>query len=130
MPEKAFPQTHAGMVEALEFVEAEVSGLEAELVDRVVLVAGEAFANAVEHGGEHPNLAIRVDVHRDVRQLELTILEPVAGVGVEQLVLSDLPADPLALSGRGLFLIRALTDDVQAIGDRGLRYTFRPRSPT
>lgn len=127
MPEKAFPQTHAGMVKAVEFVEASVGGLGADVRDRAILVAGEVLANAVEHGGENPQLQIRVEVIATDRQLELVVHESGAGVDMERLIHSDLPGDPLALSGRGLYLIRTLADRIEPIEEQGYRFTFRPR---
>ncbi|GAB5535259.1 MAG: hypothetical protein Rubg2KO_15080 [Rubricoccaceae bacterium] len=128
MPDKAFPQTHDGMIDALEFVEAAMAGDDAELIDRAMLVAGEVLANAVEHGGSDPARRIRVSVERVDRQLDLIVEEPRRVVDVETVETSDLPEDLLATSGRGLFLIRTLADDVEPAGESRIRYVFRPRS--
>lgn len=128
MPEKEFPQTHAGMVEALGYVENVVAEWDDEMRDRVVLVAGEALSNAIEHGYESPEQTLRVEVLQAEHELELVIQEATPGVHQDQVEASMLPEDPLATSGRGLFLIRTLADVVEPHGDHGYRYTFRSRS--
>lgn len=127
MPEKAFPQTHAGMIDALEFIERAVVGCAEDLMDRAILVAGEVLANAVEHRGDDATLRVHVGVNRTEHQLVLTIREPVRSVAEESIGAATLPDDPLATSGRGLFLIRTLADEVQPTGDAGYRYLFRHR---
>ena len=128
MPEMAFPQTYAGMVDALNYVERAAAVGDPEIRDRLVLVAGEVLANAVEHGGEHPDLDIVVQVDGDDHQLDLIIREPQGSVETTSLDQSALPDDLLAESGRGLFLIRTLSDAIAAESQSGgLRYSFRRR---
>ena len=133
MPSKDFPQTHSGMSDALTFVESEVRRLgavEDQVVDRVVLVAGEVLANAVEHGGSDSHQLVRVDVTGSAASVELAIWEGPDAVSPHRFEEAHLPRDVLATEGRGLFLIRSLSDAIESEDTRGLRFTFSPRSPS
>ena len=128
MPEKAFPQTRAGMLDALAFVENACAGGDSERLDRAVLVVGEVLANAVEHGGAPPGGRIRIAIESTVRQLEVTIEEPSgAGSRIGELQEAQLPSDLLATSGRGRYLIHTLSDSVEAVGPAATRYSFCSR---
>ena len=130
MPSKDFPQTHSGMSDALTFVESEVrqlAGVDERMLDRVVLVAGEVLANAVEHGGTAPQQAVRIEVSGSASAIELAIREGSESVRLDRFEDARLPSNTLATEGRGLFLIRSLSDHIDANGPRGLRFRFEPR---
>ncbi len=69
------------------------------------LVFGELIANVVRHAADSPAVEIAVDWSGP--QIVLHVLD--RGPGFRHL--GRLPADPFSESGRGLFLIAAMTDD-------------------
>ena len=99
---------------ALDAIEGRVrlSGVSDDVLDRVVLVAGEVLANVAEHG-EQP---VVVHWHGDTAGGCLSVVGD-AGPGSDRIASAELPpAD--SFGGRGLFLIRALSERVVTEGDR------------
>ena len=94
-----------------------------ELVDRAVLALSEAVANVVEHG--RPPLSIQAS--RSSGVVRLTVREGGPGAPSAALDEASLPDDATATHGRGLYLIRTLTDGVELQEGR-LQMLFRPRS--
>jgi len=45
--------------------------------------------------------------------------------GAQRVAAAELPADPLATSGRGLFILQRLADDVRVDAEGGLCLTIR-----
>ena len=130
MPSMDFPQTRSGIAEALTFVESEtrqLGGVDPSLVDRVVLVAGEVLANAVEHGTVEPGRRVRVAVGGTASAVTLTIHGASDGIELHRFDDARLPRDVLATDGRGLFLVRSLADAIEAEGAGGLTFRFSPR---
>ncbi len=95
-----------------------LSGLPRALADRVLIVAGEIAANAVEHGAGDVTLAWTVSAE----SVRLDVLGP--GPDVRQIRAAILPPDD-AVRGRGLFLIQALATSVEPVAG-GLRIRFGP----
>lgn len=123
------PSVPDSISRAAEAVEVAVStcGLSAEVVGRASLAVAEAVANAIEHGNRqlayrHVELAITsLD-----EAVEVTICDGGEGVVARHLATASLPTDPMATDGRGLYLIRVLSDDI-LVRDSCLRLTFRER---
>ena len=91
------------------------------------LAVAEAVANAVEHGNAgRPSAAVRVDVVPTPGVLRVRVADEGAGVAPEAIGRAALPTDPLQQGGRGLYLIRELSDGVNASA-RGIAMDFRPR---
>lgn len=106
----------AGAIAAvLDLVEraARASGLAPRTVDRVVLVAGEALSNAVEHGdGE-----VTVEWVPAGSGGRLRVAQGSGGPGAGSISAARLPDEATATRGRGLYLIQQLADRVEAAPD-------------
>jgi PAS domain S-box-containing protein len=100
----------------------------AEDIDNAELVFGELISNVVRHANGH--LQVEVVIDRSGRQTVLHVLDSGAGFRY----VSRLVPDPYCESGRGLFLIAALTADfeVDARPDGGshARAVLRGRFPS
>lgn len=110
------------VAEVLDRIEsyARRGGLAPPTLDRVVIVTGELISNAAEHGRTSISLSWtpvgqggRLDVHGGTE------------VGLAAIVGSDLP-DAASTRGRGLFLIRELSDEIVETAT-GLRVAFERR---
>lgn len=113
------------MAAAADFVEAQFrnGGWAESDVTRAVLATSEAAANAVEHacGG-----AFTVGYCQSGSEALVSVEDEGEGPDPAALYGSALPPDPLATSGRGLHIIRQLSDDA-AVADGRLLMRFRPR---
>jgi anti-sigma regulatory factor (Ser/Thr protein kinase) len=90
--------------------------------DRAQLIATELFSNSVEH-----SCAYDASLHVTIEAWALeggavSIRVTDTGAGFDSLPGAELPDDPLAEGGRGLFLIDALAQKV-TYEDRGRRVT-------
>lgn len=99
-------------------LERGLGGVPPGLSHRVMIVAGEIAANAVEHGRGAVTVAWTVAGGA----VRLDVLGP--GPDVGQIRAATLPPDD-AVRGRGLFLIQALATSVDAV-QGGLRLRFEP----
>jgi serine/threonine-protein kinase RsbW len=107
---------------------AKKAGIEEDDALSLGMAVRECAVNAVVHGNRYNlNKKVRLTIARSPAQLIIRIADE--GEGFE---LSDLP-DPLAEenllrhSGRGIFIIRAFTDDfdVQRLSPAGTQVTLR-----
>jgi anti-sigma regulatory factor (Ser/Thr protein kinase) len=103
--------------------EAREGGTPPSTVDRVVLVAGEAVANAVEHGAGE----VTVQWIPAGSGGRLLVSEGGRGPGLDAVQGARLPESTGATRGRGLFLIQQLSDRVD-VGPDGLGVWFSRRS--
>ena len=71
------------------------------------LAAVELFTNIVRHG--RPRSAIRVVVRCAAQVAEIELIDDAAPCNMARLD-GDLPADALSPAGRGIFLVRQMTD--------------------
>lgn len=96
-----------------------------DLVYRIVLLATEAVTNAIEHGNEN-DLNLKVCIWLDVSDSRAQIVVEDEGKGFDPRRLdSPLAQDRLLeASGRGVFLMEELADDVRWEKD-GRRVTLR-----
>lgn len=88
-------------------------GLDEAVRDRIGLATHEAMVNAMIHGNrQDPALAVGLRVLRDGGDLVIRIAD--RGPGFDPAGVPDplLPENLLRPSGRGLLLMRALTDDL------------------
>ena len=99
-------------------------------VTRVALAMGEAVANAVEHGaGDTVTVALdlgALDPGGD--EFTACIADDGPGPDARRVGEAHLPRDPLATSGRGLFILREIADDIRIDAAGTLCLTLRPRS--
>ena len=85
----------------------------AACAQQAVLCAEEAFTNALRHGGD-VNGAISVSARLVGRELILEVRDQGCGFDASALDLEAVP-DPLAVGGRGLYLIWHLADEVEIV---------------
>jgi anti-sigma regulatory factor (Ser/Thr protein kinase) len=103
------PAAHHSVAEVRRLVRSSVDGrFSSDRIDDIVLAASELATNAVEHAGA-PTFRV------SLRRLPLAILLAVHSAASDELDLSrllrpDALADPTALRGRGLGIVRAIAD--------------------
>lgn len=107
---------------------AALSGFGSEDQDSVLLAAGEALSNALEHGSPGgPRDCIGLSVTAEPSGVTIEVLDQGPGFSCDP---ARIPApDPLALRGRGIPLMVALMDDVEICrrAGGGTRVTLRKR---
>ncbi len=87
-------------------------GAHEESATAVVLAVNEAVANVMRHGYEGDTTRpIRIACRRDGEMIEVRICDH--GREAEFLSRETLPPDELRVGGRGLFMIRALMDEIE-----------------
>lgn len=129
MPEFCRPrrvESVADLCEVADALVAEAGWAEADRT-RVALAMGEALANAVEHGGGGDGLfRIRLDLNGPT--LDVCVADGGDGPDPDRLAAAELPADPFATEGRGLYILRTVADDVRVDAEGALCVTVRARS--
>jgi serine/threonine-protein kinase RsbW len=121
--ELSIPASPSRLAELRRAARAYLRGVSEEVADDVVLALSEAATNAVLYGssGDQP---IQVCVHVNDDWVEASVLdhgpEPPAGLP------ADTDTDELRTSGRGLWLLRRLVDEVRLERIKlGTRVTLR-----
>ena len=97
-----------------------LAGVDEAVADRVRIAAGELLGNAVAHG---PGSPFRLEWIPDAEGGELRI-EGGGAVAIESFQQAALP-DTEATGGRGLYIVRAVTDTVAVGPDGAIRLGFR-----
>ena len=110
VPEIRLPNRTEAVASAVEFVEAEAAraGWSTVETTRAVLALSEAVGNAVEHGGGD----LRVRCRSSPAALRLEVVDGGSGPSPRQLDRAALPSDTLAQGGRGLYIIKTVSDAV------------------
>ena len=125
------PSTPEAVPEAVRFAEAAAreAGFPDEVSDRMLLAVGEAVANAVQHGnGNDSTRLVKLEWLNDGEGGWLSVEDQGSGLTRDGLQNATLPTDALQTGGRGLFIIKELTDDVRLESDgRRLMLWFSPR---
>lgn len=112
--ELVLPNDSVRIADVRRFVAAFLAELRApvEVSSEILLAAGEAAANANRHGRRTEGRSeIRVSCHFDRPNVVLSVADDGPGFDPAAIQVDELP-DPFAAGGRGLFLMRALMDDV------------------
>ncbi len=92
-------------------------GLSSETVSRISLAVAEAVANAIEHGNQGiASREVTVSFSPEAESLCIRVADSGHGIEASQLERASLPSNPLDVGGRGLYLIRELSDHVEASG--------------
>lgn len=123
------PSVPESVADAFHFLEGVVhdTALPPALGDRLLLAASEAVANAIEHGnGTEPARRVRLAWTPLADGGTLEVEDEGPGLARERILGAELPEDPYRTGGRGLFLIRELTDAFEVEGPC-LRLQFRLR---
>ncbi|WP_412067643.1 ATP-binding protein [Rubrivirga sp. IMCC43871] len=92
---------------------------------RLVLAVGEAVGNAVEHGDPSAS-AVEIRFRWDDEALHVRVSDGGPGPDPDDLRRPSLPDDPLALDGRGLFILSTVSDAF-VVEEGALCLTVRPR---
>lgn len=92
-----------------------------EAIADLVLCVGEACTNVLRHSGSQEPAEVSVAVldHR----VEVHVRDRGSGMDLDAVDLKT-PPDPLQTGGRGLYLIRALSERMQLLNDDGLHLSF------
>lgn len=107
-PEEIGPARHA----VDEYLRAR--SVPGEIIEDLRLVTSELVTNGVVHG--RPGwICVEVDLQRQIIRLRVTNDGPTAKIPP---VSEWRPAPGLALSGRGLGIVRQLVDEVEVVGDQ------------
>jgi signal transduction histidine kinase/DNA-binding response OmpR family regulator len=121
----ALPARFTAMADARQRLRRWLEPLAADPVqaDRIVLSAGEALANAIEHGsGGNPDRVVGIEAFAEPGAVTVTISDSGAWA-------KDSAASRGAGRGRGLTLIHGLADEVQTVrGVLGTRITITCRT--
>lgn len=126
MPELRLPrrlETVSAVCDHSEALVRDAGWSEADVL-RVALVLGEAVGNAVEHGEGEVSVSFELGADR----LTVCVGDEGRGPSPERVAQAALPDDPLATSGRGLFILQRLADEVRVDEDGGLCLTIRAQS--
>lgn len=110
---QVFPSTRDAAADASAFVmESAVDfGLPESIQEALLLVVGEAVANAATHGNRlDPQKQIVVECSQRDGEVRLCVEDEGAGVPEDRLENAQLPEDPFDTSGRGLFIMKSLAD--------------------
>jgi serine/threonine-protein kinase RsbW len=106
----------------------------AESIESIVLCIQEALKNAIGHSGT----AEHAEVHVSVKEQTVRATVRDSGVGFGGLSVADPSSfkrqpDPLSESGRGMFLIATLMDEIRLCSNDGAEVQmvkrFQPRRP-
>lgn len=110
-----FPSSLDSVASASSFIlnvaqEFEVSE---ELTQHMLLVIGEAVANAAGHGNEFdPDKRVTVTCLQDGDEVQICVEDEGPGIPAERLEHAALPDDLMQTSGRGLFIMKSLADRI------------------
>lgn len=110
-------------VESLTNQAGETLGLSQDQTDNLAIAVTEAVGNAIVHGNKkNPDKTVTVVFKLDPDQVEVAVSDQGGGFDPRQI---DDPLDPANLfkeNGRGIFILKALMDDV--------RFEFSPKGTT
>lgn len=123
------PSVPSSTAEAVHFVEAIAEALHfpEATIDRLLLVTGEAVANAIEHGNsDDPERLVQLEWTSEGAGGWLAVEDEGSGYDAERFEHARLPDNPMQSGGRGLYIIRLLTDGI-AVEEGRLRLRFIPR---
>lgn len=115
------PEVRAFVASFLADVRASV-----EISSEILLAVGEAAANATRHGKNPEGRSeVRVYCSLEGPSVSITIADDGPGFDPARVAAAELP-DRFASGGRGLFLMRALMDEVEVepAGERGTKVTM------
>jgi len=95
----------------------------------MLLAVGEAVANAVEHGNDaEATREVTLEWRKEESGGWLSVEDEGPGLTPDRLQNAALPQDAFQTGGRGLFIIKDLTDDVRLEAEgRRLMLWFAPR---
>lgn len=118
-PELHEALTLPSMLSAVDAIEAktaefaEKAGFDEDTVSQIAMTSREAVANAILHGnGKNPDKEVRVRFTLTSENLLIQVADEGAGFDPAQVPDPLSPEGLLKPSGRGIFLMRAIMDEV------------------
>ncbi len=106
------------------------AGFEESVAEHLVLAIREAAANAIKHGNrEDPGKTAEVTFELTQDVVEVRVRDQGEGFDPEALPDPLAPENILKGTGRGIFLMRQLMDQVEFDYEEGLEVTLRKRVP-
>lgn len=108
------------------------AGFEDTLIEHMTLAIREASANAIKHGNkQHPDKVAQVIFELDEDNITIQIMDEGEGFEPDEVPDPLAPENLLKGTGRGIFLMRQLMDEVDfAFGNSGgTHVTLRKRLP-
>lgn len=100
--------------EEIAVTAAEKAGLEEDDLQKLGMAVRESMVNAVVHGNRYnANKKVQVSIRRGPDRLTVKIADEGEGFDYENLPDPLAPENLLRNSGRGIFLIRAFTDEFE-----------------
>ena len=125
---RSFHSTPEAASEASAFVLEVASslGFSEDLTQQLLLVVGEAVANAAHHGnGLDPHRQVVVECAVEGNEVRLCVEDEGEGVPGDSLEHAALPDDLMQTRGRGLFIMKTIADRIWTeAGGRRLCMTF------
>lgn len=128
---RSFASTADAASEASAFVleTADALGLSEDLAQQLLLVVGEAVANAAYHGNAlDPEKAVVVECGVGRGEVRLCVEDEGPGLPGGSLEGAALPDDLMQTRGRGLFIMKTIADRIWTEAD-GRRVCISFRSP-
>lgn len=126
------PSTPEAVPQAVRFAEAAANkaAFPDEMTDRMLLAVGEAVANSVEHGNaKDATCSIKLHWSMEGSGGWLSVEDEGPGIALDRLQNAALPDDSFQTSGRGLFIIKELSDGIRLEAEgRRLMLWFSPRT--
>lgn len=109
-------ESELSSVESAEVRAEELSreaGFDEDTSSQIAMIAREAVINAILHGNKkNPNKRVRVGFELTDEALKITIADEGAGLDPDTIPDPCAPENILRSSGRGIFLMRAIMDEV------------------
>lgn len=106
------------------------AGFDATTIEHMTLAIREAAANAIKHGNKQdPEKIAEVTLEIGTEEIMIRIQDQGEGFDSSRLPDPLAPENILKGTGRGIFLMRQLMDDVEFRFDRGSQVTLRKSLP-
>lgn len=130
---ESFTKLYSSEFTALNFIEEDINNLKSKLsiseetFNNIMVCLSEALNNAIVHA-HHNNLSEKVEFHYSLHNEELIIAVKDNGPGfsIDQIPDPTAPENINKLNGRGLFLIKNLSDKMEySLPDRKLSIHFQ-----
>lgn len=106
------------------------AGFDETTTEHMTLAIREASANAIKHGNkQHPDKVAQVIFEIDSENITIRIMDQGEGFAPEEVPNPLAPENLLKGTGRGIFLMRQLMDEVDFSFDEGTKVTLRKAIP-
>ena len=107
---------------AVAHVAAQV-GFDIEAIDDVKVAVSEACTNIILHSHDHTDFSYEVEIEREEKSITITVMDRGAGFETGKYV-EPVPGETRG-SGMGIFILRALMDEVDIESEVGVGTKIR-----